>query len=300
MYCGWSMIRAKGSAMRCVLFVVLIGFTASRALAGSIGFEDVVVLTVPHGHGLGRVVVNCNAGGCDRPTCFWIDPNGLFYVPEIDSTNKGWKDIRIHKFRPDGTAIEVVNLEGITSFISSMRTSSNGDIFLVETVIGLAERYVGHYDKNGRLINRFGPNGEITKADFNDITYAKERKELVRRKCFTSDAPRLVGGGKKDTLYAAQNLFNEHKPNTYLFNTKSAMLLERVLKNDNLPQEVLGYRNTLAERLSLKSRIDDEDAVLRMRSAYIGIIGPDGAYYYLQNHFRPPKRMEIHRLTFEQ
>ena len=149
---------------------LLLSCMTSTVLAqDNIKFEDVVVLTVPHGQGLGKVIVNCSPGGRDVPTCFWIDPNGIFYVPEIGCTNKDWRDIRIHKFRPDGTPIEVINVEGRADSIRYMTTSENRDIYLVEEVIGLAETYIAHYDKNGKLINRFGQNGEITKNDFNKI-----------------------------------------------------------------------------------------------------------------------------------
>ncbi len=279
-----------GLLLSCMTSIVL-------AQDDNIRFEDVVVLTVPHGQGLGKVIVNCNSGGCDVPTCFWIDPNGLFYVPEINGTNKGWRDIRIHKFRPDGTPIEVINVEGIADSIWYMTTSANGDIYLVEEVLGLAETYIGHYDKNGKLINRFGRNGEITKTDFNKIIYGDPRKEFVRNTCF-SFLPILVLGTQKDTVYAVERLSNSHhKPNTYRFNTKAAILSEKTLENDNLHQEVLSHKNKYSEKLARREKLDGAS---EFATRGYSIVGPDGEYYYMRTYFQAPKRVEIHKLTFEE
>jgi hypothetical protein len=281
---------------RLIVGLLLSCMTSIVLAQDNVKFEDVVVLTVPHGQGLGKVIVNCSPGGRDVPTCFWIDPNGTFYVPEINSTNKGWMDIRIHKFRPNGTPIEVINVEGIADSIWYMTTSDNGDIYLVESVIGLAETYIGHYDKNGKLISRFGRNGEITKGDFNKIIYGDPRKEFVRNTCF-SFLPILVFGTQKDTIYAVERLSPPDKPNTYRFNTKAAILSEKTLENENLPQEIIRHKNKFSEKLARREKLDGAS---EFATRGYSIVGPDGEYYFMRTYFQAPKRVEIHKLTFEE
>ena len=160
-----------------LIVMLFIGYIASAALAQeNITFEDTVVLTIPHGHGLGKVHINCGSGGCNLPGGFTIDPNGVFYVVEL---NYPGKDFVIKTFSPDGKPLGVINIESIADGAGKIQIAANGDIYLVEIAIGLIECYIGHYDKNGKLINRFGKNGEITKEKFNKIHFGDERQDFV-------------------------------------------------------------------------------------------------------------------------
>jgi hypothetical protein len=90
-------------------------------------------------------------------------PNtGAFYLPEVDLHD----NIRVHRFDRRGKFVALLKPEGHALYVTASAVSPNGDFYLGFKMLGsLAGDCICRYDRQGKLLNRFGPAGPITQQD---------------------------------------------------------------------------------------------------------------------------------------
>jgi len=285
---------------RIYLYLILIGLLCSVSeakKAQKIKFpqEDCIVAMLP-GEGPGQYFHHVGAGEDLCPRCFAIDPNdGAFYIPEVDRQG----NIRLHKFDRSGNFVRMLKLklEGQAYLVSGVAVGSNGDIYMCVNRLlqEAAEDCICRYNRQGKLLNMFGPKGPITKADLEAERKAKEKgREIPTREKY------FWGGGdifmlSDEQVLFIQNYFGSggHSPDTFRFDGRSGRLLEYMKENRSLPKEIAHIRDSHLKKLEVLIKADNERK--RITARVYSLIGPDGLFYYMSVE---PERLEIRRVLF--
>jgi len=279
-------------------YLVLIGLLCDVSAAkGAENIEFVketcVVACLP-GEGPGQYYYFVGAGNDLRPRCFAIDPNdGAFYIPEVNT----YENIRLHKFDRNGNFITMLKLEGKAYLVSDIAVGTNGDIYLDVNRIPMrvCGNCISRYNREGKLLNRFGPKGPITKADIGAERKAKERDlEFPHpEKYFCGDSRIFIT--PDDKVFAVQ-IRDYEKPilDTFEFDGRSGRLLEHVKENQNLPKKIAQRRVIRLKKLEALQKAEREQKRITGYSHY-SLIGPDGIFYYMNVK---PERLEIRRVFF--
>ena len=147
----------------CLILAVLLYGIAVATDTGKwrIISEKTVVTSLP-GEKPGQYEYYVGSGHTLLPRCFAIDPNdGTFYIPEVHMGKK----VHLHKFDKTGKFIDMLKLEGKAEHVYNIAVDLSGEIYLYCRVL-YAGNYIIHYDKTGKLLNSFGPQGIITEKDW--------------------------------------------------------------------------------------------------------------------------------------
>jgi hypothetical protein len=142
---------------------LLLGLGGLGAAPDTPPLETTCIVSCRPGEGPGQYFYFVGAGYDLRPACFAVDPNtGAFYIPEVDLHD----NIRVHKFDRRGKFVALLKPEGHALYVTASAVSPNGDFYLGFKMLGsLAGDCICRYDRQGKLLNRFGPAGPITQQD---------------------------------------------------------------------------------------------------------------------------------------
>jgi hypothetical protein len=227
------------------------------------------------------------------PRCFAIDPtDGTFYIPEVDTR----ENIRLHKFDRYGNFITMLRLEDKAYNVFDMSVDTNGDIYLYirRIVSRIHGNCISRFDDKGKLLNRFGPKGPLTKEDI-------EKEKKAKKGFMEFPPPEKYFGGESDIfimpndkVFAVQTCDHEKGTfDTFEFDGRSGRLLEHVKENHNLPEEIEQRR---VSRLKKFEVLKKAFRAQKRRWGYtFSLIGPDGIFYYMSVK---PERLEICRAFF--
>lgn len=285
------------SKKRLCSYLILLGLlcdvcTAKQVENIEFGEEISVVACLP-GKGPGQYYYFRGAGYDLRPRCFAIDPNdGAFYIPEVDMH----ENIRLHKFDREGNFIAMIKPEGKSYLVSDITVSSNGDIYLY--VNRIPTRVHGdciyRYNNKGKLLNRFGPKGPITKKDLEAERKAKEqyRRIPTREKYFP--------GGSRIFILPNNEVFVvrhywQSLNETFRFDGRSGRLIQHMEENRNLPKEIAKKKDSHLKKLEALHKAEREQK--RTTGHAHSLIGPDGFFYYMSVK---SERLEIRQVLFHE
>lgn len=260
--------------------------------------ENCVVACLP-GKGLGQYYYFVGAGYNLLPRCFAIDPNDhTFYIPEVDTL----ENIRLHKFDREGNFIAMLRPEGKADLVSNIAIASNGDIYMDVSRIDV-EMYPTHFghcicrfNREGKLLNMFGPKGPITKQDLEAERKAKEKHwEIPTREKYFQGGSRIFLLANHEVFIVRVRDYQKLIVDTFKFDGQSGRLLEHVKDNRNLPKEI-GHRWS-REWKRLEALQEAEHKQKRITGRVYSLIGPDGLFYYMSVK---PERLEIRRVLFHE
>lgn len=284
---------------RLCIYLILLGLlcdvcTAKQVENIEFGEEISVVACLP-GKGPGQYYHWLGAGYDLRPRCFAIDPNdGAFYIPEVDMHN----NIRLHKFNREGNFIAMLKPEGKSYLVSDITVSSNGDIYLY--VNRIPTRVHGdciyRYNNKGKLLNRFGPKGPITKKDMDAERKAKEQYREIpnREKYFNGGSSIFILPDDKVFVVRVRD-YEKGTIDTYKFDGHSGRLLEFIIENRDLPKEIAHKKASHLKKLEALCKAEHEQKRITGRAH--SLIGPDGLFYYMSV---TSKRLEIRQVLFHE
>lgn len=254
--------------------------------------ETCIVACLP-GKGPGQYYHWLGAGYLLRPKCFAIDPNdGAFYIPEVDTR----ENIRLHKFDRNGNFITMLKPEGKAYFVSDIAVGTNGDIYLYVKRITTIVRgnCISRYNREGKLLNRFGPKGPITKADIEAERKAKKQYlEIPHPEKYFRGGSRIFTLPNDEVFIVQIRDYEKPILDTFKFDGRSGRLLEHVKENHNLPKEIAKRRVSRLKKLETLHKVEREQKRITGRSH--SLIGPDGIFYYMSVK---PERLEIRRVLF--
>ncbi len=284
-------VSKSGSYCSLVLLGVLCNFNLAKQAEKVEFYKETSVVSCLPGEGPGQYYHWRGAGYNLRPRCFAIDPNaGVFYIPEVDT----YDNIRLHKFDRNGKFVTMLKPEGKAYWVSDIVVSSRGDIYLHLCAPGVAEATCIYRDnREGKLLNRFGPQGPITAEDLEAEKRAKklDRENPIQGKYF-SGGPSHIFLLPNDEILIVRGYHCKTPPETFRF-AKNGQLLERVEKNENLPLEVAQKRTSHLKRVEALRKAEREQRMVTGRTH--SLIGPDGHFYYMSVR---PEKLEIRKVTF--
>jgi len=272
-----------------ILVGLLCNVSAAKQAKNVKFLEEICVVACLPGEGPGQYYHWLGAGYNLWPKCFAIDPNdGAPYIPEVDTHD----NIRLHKFDRNGNFITLLKPEGKAHSVSDIAVSSNGDIYLyIERVPG---NCISRYNREGKLLNRFGPKGPITKEDIEAERKAKEQYLGI------PNPEKYFHGGSRifilpnDKVFVVQiRDYEKRILDTFKFDGRSGRLLEHVKENHNLPREIAKRRVSHLKKLEALQKAEKEQK--RMTGYAYSLIGPDGLFYYMSVK---PERLEIRQVFF--
>jgi len=259
--------------------------------------EEFCVVACLPGKGPGQYYYFRKAGYDLRPRCFAIDPNdGAFYIPEVDMYN----NIRLHKFDREGNFIAMIKPEGKATLVSNIAIASNGDIFMDVDRIDV-EMFPTHFgncicrfDCEGKLLNRFGPKGPITKEDLEAERKAKEQdRQIPTREKYFPGGSRIFILPNNEVFVVVRHYYWQSLNETFRFDGRSGRLIRHVEENRNLPKEIAKKKAGHLKKLEALHKAEHEQKRITGRAH--SLIGPDGLFYYMSV---TPQRLEIRQVLF--
>lgn len=283
------------SKKRLCSYLILLGLlcdvcTAKQVENIEFGEEICVVACLP-GKGPGQYYHRLGAGYHLCPSHFAIDPNdGAFYIPEVDT----YENIRLHKFDRNGNFITMLKPPGKAYLVSDIAVSSNGDIYLYVNRIPTRVRgnCIYHYNREGKLLNTFGPKGPITKKDMDAERKAKEMYLEIPHpeKYFYGDGRIFLL--TNDEVFVVRHYW-QSLSETFRFDGRSGRLIRHVEENRNLPKEIAKKKAGHLKKLEALQKAEHEQKRITGRAH--SLIGPDGLFYYMSV---TPQRLEIRQVLF--
>jgi len=169
----------------CLILILLVGRNSYGVGKNSLDVlsETVIVTSLP-GDKPGQYIYWRGAGFNLCPRCFAIDPNdGTFYIPEVDAKD----NIRLHKYDKAGKFIDMLKLESQAGMITNIAVDFNGDIYLECCILpNIGGSCLSRFDKYGKWLNSFGPQGPITPEDINKAAILSPENEPCRGKFLRS------------------------------------------------------------------------------------------------------------------
>lgn len=277
-------------------YLILLGLlcdvcTAKQVENIEFGEEICVVACLP-GKGPGQYYHRLGAGYHLCPSHFAIDPNdSAFYIPEVDT----YENIRLHKFDRNGNFITMLKLEGKAYSVLDIGVSLNSDIYLdIKRLTTVPGNCICRYNREGKLLNRFGPKGPITKEGLEAERKAKEQHRQIptREKYFH-------GGSRifmlpNDEVFVVRNYW-QSLIETFRFDGRSGRLIQHVEENRNLPKEIAKKKAGHLKKLEALNKAEHEQKRITGRAH--SLIGPDGLFYYMSV---TSKRLEIRQVLFHE